>query len=162
MTGLKDRILGLVKAWGQASESSLLQLTTDDDDYILDDVIKDAIGQLIEEGKIVPKEIKGKAVYTMPIDSYHVPVHWGWESYLKLIDPWDKVEKEFSSGEWVYSTWRRNPGDEMRWVRKPIPKEMRDGLKIQRLWVHNTYWEYSLIGMGGKAYTLREEVNDCD
>jgi len=162
MTTLKDRILGIIKAWRQASESSLLQLTADNDDYIVTDIIRGAISELVEDGSIIRKDINGKNVYTMPLDFYRIPVEWGWESYLKLIDPWDGVEKKFCSGQWHYSTWRRNPGDEMSWIGEPIPQEKRDGMRIQRLWVHNTYWQYSLVASDGSAYTLREEINDCD
>ena len=89
-------------------------------------------------------------------------VVYGWESYLTLVDPWDGVEKKFSSGEWVYSSWRRGLGDEMRWVREPIPENNRDGMQIQRQWMCNAFWRYSLVAPDGTFYTLREEVNDCD
>ena len=166
MDNLKNRILELVKVKNQHI-GKLLKITTQDGDVIRDDVIKEAIESLVSEGKIdaFPMKhpyCKGDTGYKMPEEFYHLPIEWGWESYLKLVCPWGEVEKKFSSGEWVYSSWRRNPGDEVRWVREPIPKEMRDMLKLERAWVRNSYWQYSLIGRGGKVYTLREEANDCD
>jgi hypothetical protein len=158
MTALKDRIFNYVRGSGQVSEWALLNFTTEEGDVLHDDVIKEAIKELVQEGKI----IENQKMYAMPSSFYHIPVVWGWESYLKLVDPWDGVEKKFSSGEWIYSSWRRELGDEMRWVREPIPKILRDGMQIQRQWMCNAFWRYSLVAPDGIVYTLREEVNDCD
>jgi len=162
MTALKDRILGIVKSAGKVSESYLLQLTTDDNDYILDDLIKSAISELVESGTIILGDVKVKKIYRMPDSFYRPEIKWGWESHLKLIDPWGGVEKKFSSGEWVYDTWRRGLGDKMRWVRKPIPEDKRDGMEIRRQWMYNAFWRYSLVSPDGTFYTIEEEINDCD
>ena len=176
MTDLKNRILNLVKNAlnGRMSESLLLETFEMDEELesVPIEQIKIAIAQLLNDCKIEetvklistdsPTAFKQKTIYTMPDSFYRPEIHWGWESYLKLVCPWGEVEKKFSSGEWVYSSWRRGLGDEVRWVREPIPKEMRDMLKLERAWVRNSYWQYSLIGRGGKVYTLREEANDCD
>lgn len=164
MDNLKDRILAAIKVENQHI-GQLMRYTTENGDVIRNDVIQEAIESLVSEGKILffPMShpyCKGDTGYKMPDAFYRPPIDWGWESYLKLVCPWDGVEKKFSSGDWVYNSWRRNLGDEMRWVREPIPKEMRDRLKIQRAWVRNYYWEYSLVASNGSAYTLREETNE--
>jgi len=167
MATLKDRILGIVKNKGKVHESWILGITTEDGDVIWNDVIKESIKALIDECKIEPIPMthpycKGSQGYKMPDSFYRPEIKWGWESSLKLIDPWDGIEKKFSSGEWVYATWRRGPGDKMRWVREPIPQEKRDGMRIQRQWMYNAFWRYSLISVGGTFYTIEEEINDCD
>jgi hypothetical protein len=163
MTALKDRILILVKDNAKVHVSSLLSMTTEDGDVIRDDVIKESIASLLAEGRIDAFPMnhpycKGDIGYRMPDSFYRTEIIWGWESHLKFICPWDETEKVFSSGDWVYNSWRRNPGDEMRWVAEPIPQEKRDGMRIQRQWRNNNYWRYSLIAWDGSAYTL----NDCD
>ena len=166
MTDLKDRILELVKVKNQHI-GQLLKITTEDGEVIRNDVIQEAIESLVSEGKIDAFPMshpycKGDTGYKMPDVFYRPFIEWGWESCLKLVCPWGEVEKKFSSGEWVYSSWRRNLGDEMRWVREPIPENNRDGMQIQRQWMCNAFWRYSLVAPDGAFYTLREEVNDCD
>jgi len=166
MDNLKDRILELVKVENRHI-GRLLNITSQDGDVICNDVIKEAIESLVSERKIDAFPMshpycKGDTGYKMPEEFYHPPIEWGWESYLKLVDPWDGVEKKFSSGEWVYSSWRRGLGDEKRWVRKPIPENNRDGMQIQRQWICNAFWRYRLEAKDDSVYTLRKEVNDCD
>jgi len=167
MTALKDRILGIVKEKAKVHISTLINITSEDGDVIRNDVIEESIKVLIDECKIeqIPMThpyCKGSRGYKMPDSFYRTEIKWGWESYLKLIDPWDGIEKKFSSGEWVYSSWRRNPGDEKRWVREPIPENNRDGMQIQRQWMCNAFWRYSLVAPDGTFYTIQEENNDCD
>jgi len=160
MPALKDRIFNYLKSRKQISEWTLLNFTSEEGDVPHDDVIKQAIKELVQEGKI----IEDQKMYAMPSSFYHIPIPvvWGWESYLKLLDPWDGTEKKFSSGEWVYDTWRRNLGDKMRWVREPIPEDKRDGMQIQRQWMYNAFWRYSLVSPDATFYTIEEEINDCD
>jgi len=166
MDNLKDRILELVKVENRHI-GRLLDITTEYGDVIRNDVIKEAIESLVSERKIDAFPMShpycnGDTGYKMPEEFYRPPIEWGWESYLKLIDPWDGIEKKFSSGGWVYDTWRRGPGDKMRWVREPIPEDKRDGMRIQRQWMHNAFWRYSLVSPDGTFYTIEEEINDCD
>jgi hypothetical protein len=167
MTTLKDKILNVVKEKAKVHISTLINITSEDGDVICNDVIKEAIESLVSEGKIDAFPMshpyrKGDTGYKMPEEFYRPPIEWGWESYLKLVDPWDGIEKKFSSGEWVYDTWRRGLGDKKRWVREPIPKDKRDGMEIRRQWMYNAFWRYILVAPDGSVYTLREEENNCD